>query len=156
MISMKTAIVADIQKILKIIKQMNVDDLKYLRYQEESDPLIPRLIKNINEKHVLLFLNETYDDTEIFGFLEYEPSEDNKKIWVCSLYLKPEYRNQGYARALVESYRNLSEVHKVPIMYRTHETNEPMMRFTRFIKGHVVTRNEDGHLIIRVGLEDLV
>lgn len=152
MIKMKTAEVSDIQTILNIIKQMNDDDLKYLRYTEEADSLIARLIKNVNENHVVLFL----EDEQVFGFIEYELTDNETKLWVFSLYLKPEYRKQGYALDLINTYRKLPKEQQLTIEYTVHEDNKPMLSLTHLMKGHEVRKDPQGFITVRVDMEDVI
>lgn len=138
MFNIRKALVADLNNLLILITNINETEREYLRYDKESDTLVPRLLKNIKEDHVVLFVN----DNLIFGFLEYT-IQANSKIWIYSLYFDKPYRRKTYD-LLIPTFVGMKNCYKLPIHFAVQKGNRPMEALVRFIKAEFVKEYSDG------------
>jgi len=138
MYKIRKAIVADLEQLLNLIKNINEKEQRYLRYDQESVELEARFLKNIQEDHVVLF---TLGD-KIFGFLEYD-IQAMSKIWVYSLYFEKEYRRTTYD-LLIPTFVGMKKSYGLPIHFAVQKGNRPMELLIKFIRAEFVREFEDG------------
>jgi hypothetical protein len=144
MIEIRKANEADFKNLLTLIKQIDEKEKEYLRYDQESREPFERLLKNINEGHVVLFT----DSEQVFGFLEYTIKRD-EKIWIYSLYFIKEYRKQVY-RLVLPTFVAMKESYKLPIHFAVDKKNHNMNRIAKFIKAKPIRFYIDGRIEYKV------
>lgn len=132
MYQIRKATTADIGQVLNLIKNINENEKRYLTYTQNSAKFVKRLLKNIQEDHVVLF---TIGD-KIFGFLEYD-IQAMSKVWVYSLYFHEDYRNTTYT-LLVSVFNGMKQSYQLPIHFAVYPDNYPMRLLVRFIRAQLV------------------
>lgn len=138
MFNIRKALVTDLNNLLILITNINETEREYLRYDKESDTLLPRLLKNIKEDHVILFVN----DDLVFGFLEYT-IQANSKIWIYSFYVDKTYRRKTY-NLLMATFVAMKKCYKLPIRFTVQKGNRTMEVLARYIKAEFVEDYGDG------------
>lgn len=144
MIETRKANVADSNPLLNLIEKINPNEKEYLRYDQESRAHSSRLLKNIEEDHVVLFT----DSNEIIGFLEYAVL-NNSKLWVYSLYYTEAYRRWVYP-TLTPLFFAMKRAYKLPIHFAVDQRNHHMNRIAKFIKAVPVCTYADGRIEYKV------
>lgn len=140
MVGVRKAVVSDFEPLLDVIDGITTVEAMYLRYDKESSTLRQRLIKNIQEDHVVLFVTEN----QIIGFLEYTIQE-HLRVWVYSVYFKPAHRGKTF-NSLNPVFNGMKQSYKLPVHFTIHPRNKPMRAIVRYLRAVPVAEYEDGRI----------
>lgn len=137
MYQIRKAVTTDFEHVLNLIKNIKENEKRYLMYDENSDQFIKRLLKNIQEDHVVLFTS----DQHIFGFLEYD-IQAMSKIWVYSLYFHEDYRKTTYT-LLIPLFNGMKQSYQLPIHFAVYPDNYAMNLLVKFIRAELIAVYHD-------------
>jgi hypothetical protein len=132
MYQIRKATITDVPSLLILIKKINEKEKRYLMYDQDSDQWLKRLLKNIQENHVILFIISD----KLFGFLEYD-IQAMSKIWVYSLYFQEDYRWTTY-KLLIPVFNGMKKIYDMPIHFAVYPDNYPMDLLVKFIRAEIV------------------
>lgn len=144
MIQVRKATIKDMPDLLTLIKNINEEEIKYLRYDGSARQLLERLITNITNEHVLLF----YRENELISYYEFTIEEDY--VWIYSLYTKPKYRtgkNRTEHYVLLNMLRYLDK----PIRFAVHPENRMMLSIVKKLGAQEYERDGKGFIKFHIG-----
>lgn len=144
MITIRKAEPKDTLELLTLIKNINKTEQTYLKYDFNPSCSLDRIIKNLNEGHVLLFIAEE----QIVGFYEY--GVFGKYVWIYSLYTHPNYRIPKHRIEHIV-FMNMIRLFDVPIRFAVYQDNKMMLSIIKKFKAKEILRRSDGFIEFQVG-----
>ena len=140
MISIRYAQIHELKEIIELIKKMNDNELRYLRYNVGHVEFVKRLGDNILNGTLLLFVQS---ETSI-GFLEYSPRGDGS-LWIYSLYFIKEYRKYVFT-TVTPVFNKLKKQYMAGVYFTVQPDNRAMQMVIRLIRAIKVRTYADGRI----------
>lgn len=140
MVSVREAQIHELKEIIELIKKMNDDELRYLRYNVDHVKFVRRIGDNILNGTFLLFIQSEV----IIGFLEYSLRGDGT-LWIYSLYFIKEYRKYVFT-TVTPVFNKLKKHYKTDIYFTVQPDNRAMKMVNHLIKAKKVRSYPDGRI----------
>ena len=140
MVNIREAQIHELKEIIELIKKMNDNELRYLRYNVDHVEFVKRLGDNILNGTLLLFIQSEV----IIGFLEYSPRGDGS-LWIYSLYFIKKYRKYVFT-TVTPVFNKLKKQHKADIYFTVQPDNRAMKMVIHLIRATKVRSYPDGRI----------
>ena len=140
MINVRAAQIHELKILIDMIKKMTIDELRYLRYNENHAQFVKRLGDNILNGTLILFCLED----KIIGYLEFSLRSDGT-LWIFSLYFMKEYRRYVFTE-VTPVFNQLKQKFETDIYFTVQPDNKAMKMLIHLIRAEEVSTYDDGRV----------